>query len=58
MIGILFILFLVFFAAIKVINYGRWAGKQGNRRGAVGSYLVALLTVAIPVGVYILNTLR
>lgn len=44
--------------AIKTINYGRWAGKQGNKRGAFGLYLLALLTVVIPLGIYIFNILR
>jgi hypothetical protein len=43
---------------IKVVNYGRWAGKQGNLRGAIGLYLVAFATIAVPVTVYIINYLR
>jgi hypothetical protein len=31
--------------AIKTINYGRWSGQQGNRRGAVGLYVLAGLLV-------------
>lgn len=45
-------------AVIKVINYGRWAGKQGNKRGALGLYIFAIFVVLIPTGVYILTISR
>lgn len=51
-------LLVVLAAGIKLINYGRWAGRQGNRRGMVGLYLMALCTFAIPCGVYIFNASR
>lgn len=49
---------VIIFAVIKIVNYGRWAGQKKNVRGAIGLYLLAVFTVAIPVGVYILNLLR
>lgn len=58
MILMIFILTITIFAAIRTVNYGRWAGKQGNKRGALGLYLLALLTVVIPLAIYILNILR
>ena len=35
-------------AAIYTINFGRWAWKHENYRGAIGLYLLAALTVGLP----------
>jgi hypothetical protein len=45
---------IIIFAAIKTINFGRWVGRRGNRRGAFGLYFFTLLVVVIPPGVYLL----
>jgi hypothetical protein len=34
--------------AIYTFNYGRWAWQNKLRRGGVGLYFLALLTVAVP----------
>jgi len=41
--------------AIKTVNYGRWSARQGNWRGAIGLYVIALLLFVLPAGVYIYN---
>lgn len=41
--------------AIYTVNYGRWAGRRGNRRGAWGLYVLAVLTVAVPLVVLLLR---
>lgn len=33
---------------IYTYNYGRWAWRQGLRRGAAGLYLLALAAVLVP----------
>lgn len=48
---------LIMAAVYRLGKYARWAGQQGNLRGAVGLYIIAALVVAMPAGVYILNTL-
>jgi hypothetical protein len=58
MITIILELVIILLAVIKLVNYGRWASKQGNLRGAVGLYLLVILTIGTPVGVYVLNMLR
>lgn len=58
MIAIILGITLVMLTVIKLVNYGRWAGKNNNRRGAVGLYLLALFTLLIPSAVYVLNMLR
>lgn len=34
--------------AIYTVNYGRWAWRQKLRLGAIGLYLLAILSVAVP----------
>lgn len=34
--------------AIYTVNYGRWAAKQQHGRGAIGLYVLALLTLVVP----------
>jgi hypothetical protein len=46
--SLLTILLPALLVAIYTFNYGRWAAKQKLTRGAVGLYLLALLTVAVP----------
>ncbi|MEG6522232.1 hypothetical protein [Desulfotomaculum sp. 1211_IL3151] len=58
MITIILGLLILLVATIKLVNYARWSGKQGNLRGALGLYLLAILTIGTPVGVYVLNMLR
>lgn len=50
--------FLVGIVAIRTISYGRWAGKQGNTRGAIGLYILSSLTIIIPAFIYYLNNMR
>jgi|GEM_PF-2990709 len=54
----LLIWLLVGVIIIRTVNYGRWTGKQGNIRGAVGLYILAVTTGIIAVFVYLLNNLR
>ncbi len=51
------VLTIVFVLAVtfKTINYGRWSARQGNWRGAIGLYVIALLLLALSAGVYIYN---
>ncbi len=48
---------LVILVEIKTINYGRWSARQGNRRGAIGLYIIAMLLLLVPTGVYVYNRL-
>lgn len=34
--------------AVYTFNYGRWAARQKLTRGAVGLYILALATIAVP----------
>jgi hypothetical protein len=36
-------------AGIYTINYGRWAWRKKNKRGALGLFLVAGVTFLVPV---------
>lgn len=40
--------------SIYTYNYGRWAWKQGLRRGAVGLYLLAAATILVPLTLYLM----
>lgn len=52
------IFMLVLFIAIRTINYGRWVGKKGNSRGAIGLYILSLVAIFLPVFTYYLNNRR
>ncbi len=41
--------FIILYGSLHLVNYGRWAGKLGNRRGAVGLYLYAIIALAVPI---------
>jgi len=49
---------LLIVIAGRTFNYGRWAGRQGNRKGALGLYLFSLLVIIIPLSVFYLNSVR
>ncbi|MEW6523799.1 MAG: hypothetical protein AB1445_09565 [Bacillota bacterium] len=34
--------------SIYTLNFGRWLGRRGYRRGALGVYLLAILALAVP----------
>jgi len=36
-------------AAIRAYSYGNWLKQSGNIAGAIGSYFVAALAVALPI---------
>ncbi|HEY8347299.1 MAG TPA: hypothetical protein VIL07_08500 [Symbiobacteriaceae bacterium] len=40
-------------AALYTFNYGRWAWRQGLRRGAIGLYLLAAASALVPAWVYL-----
>jgi hypothetical protein len=58
MIQIILMLVIIGVLVIKLINYGRWAGRQGNLRGMLGLYLLAVSTIVLPFSIYILNLIR
>lgn len=35
--------------AVYTFHYGRWAAQQQLRRGATGLYLLAVVTLAVPI---------
>ncbi len=39
-------------AALKLINFGRYCWGKGNKRGAIGLWLYALVTVALPAALF------
>lgn len=43
------------FVGIYTVNFGRWVGRRGNARGAWGLYVLAVLTVAIPLAILIVR---
>lgn len=43
------ILLILLGIAVYTWNYGRWAWSQKLRVGAIGLYLLSLLTIAVPV---------
>lgn len=47
------IILAVILVAIHTASYGLWALRQGNRRGAVGTFILAGATVAAPIAVII-----
>jgi len=51
MLNLLILLFLLA-VSFYLSTYARWAWRQGYRRGAVGTFLVALLTLVLPVAVW------
>lgn len=51
MLNLLILLFLLG-VSYYLSTYARWAWRQGYRRGAVGTFLVALLTLVLPVAVW------
>lgn len=49
------ILLLPLAIALYTLNYGRWAWRQHLRLGAVGLFLLAMLTIAVPAVVMMYN---
>jgi hypothetical protein len=39
-------------------SYGLWAWRQNNRRGAVGIFIISLITLLLPVTVWIYHGTR
>lgn len=52
-IGLAFAAAAVLATAAYTFNFGRWAGRKGNRVGAFGLYVLAVLTVVVPVWVWL-----
>ncbi|MGQ9498345.1 MAG: hypothetical protein ACUVRC_04230 [Desulfotomaculales bacterium] len=48
----------VVLVAVYTVSYGFWAWKQGNRRGAVGTFFLALAVAAAPVLVWWYHNFR
>ncbi|HPU45589.1 MAG: hypothetical protein GXX04_02505 [Clostridiaceae bacterium] len=50
-----YIVLIVFLLCVAVytVSYGVWTWKKGNRFGAIMVFLVAVLTVALPVYILI-----
>ncbi|MEW6423944.1 MAG: hypothetical protein AB1523_04250 [Bacillota bacterium] len=48
------LLILLFLLAVSyyLSTYARWTWRQGYRRGAVGTFLIALLTLVLPIAVW------
>ncbi|MGB9846064.1 MAG: hypothetical protein ACPLRH_00995 [Desulfotomaculales bacterium] len=46
---------LVFLLAVTfhLCTYARWSWTQGYRRGAVGTFFIAFLTLFLPVAVWV-----
>lgn len=42
---------LLLWVVLYTVNFGRWAWSQGERRGAVGIWLLALTVMLVPVWV-------
>lgn len=42
---------IVLWATLYTINFGRWAWRQGERKGAAGIWLLALALVVVPLWV-------
>ncbi len=40
--------------ALYTLNFGRWLEEKNYRRGAVGMYVLAIVTVAVPLMILIL----
>ncbi|MFZ5640105.1 MAG: hypothetical protein ACOY4Q_05400 [Bacillota bacterium] len=56
--------FLIYAAATLVttgvaaytFNFGRWAWQKKNYRGAAGIFILALITLTVPLGLLFLRT--
>lgn len=53
--SVVLILLLPLLIAIYTFNYGRWAWRQRLWAGAVGVFLLAALTLAVPALVLMYN---
>lgn len=42
---------LLLWVLLYTVNFGRWAWSRGERRGAVGIWLLAVTVVVVPVWV-------
>jgi hypothetical protein len=52
MLGLILTFLIPVLVAFYTFNYARWAAKQKMRRGAIGLYLLAAATIAVPGFVY------
>jgi hypothetical protein len=39
---------IIVLSCLRLVNYGRWAGRKGNRRGAAGIYVIAAVCLLLP----------
>ncbi|GBG56879.1 hypothetical protein SPFL3102_02387 [Sporomusaceae bacterium FL31] len=44
-----YMLLFVVFAALHAMTYSRWLMKNGNKTGAIGVYVLILLSLALPI---------
>ncbi|MBU4532535.1 MAG: hypothetical protein U1D96_08610 [Eubacteriales bacterium] len=44
---------VVLMVAIYTASYGLWAWRKGNKRGAIGTFLLAWLTLISPILVWL-----
>ncbi|MDN5294241.1 MAG: hypothetical protein PWQ91_1358 [Eubacteriales bacterium] len=44
--------------ALYTFNFGRIAARDGNRRGAYGLYVLALITLLFPLWLYFFRPVR
>lgn len=42
--------------ALYTFNFGRWAWQKKNYRGAIGLFILALISVAMPLGLLFLKS--
>lgn len=42
--------------AVYTFNFGRWAWQKKNYRGAIGLFILALITMTVPLGLLFLRT--
>jgi len=44
--------------SVYCASYGLWAWRNNYRRGAVGTFVIALVTLLLPVAVWLYHGLR
>lgn len=52
------VMFSVMAIAVYCASYGLWAWRNKNRRGAVGTFIISLVTLLLPVAVWFHHSLR
>ncbi len=53
MVGRALVMTAVLLVAVYTASYGLWAWRKGNKRGAVGTFILAWLTLISPIVVWI-----